>query len=105
MSDAANERPRIALLGVPIEIGASQAGTVMGPNALRTAGIARLLEQLEFAVEDHGDLARSAIVADGPVPDNAKYYDEVKSWIRVLSEHAYTLARSGALPIFMGADH
>jgi arginase len=29
----------------------------------------------------------------------------VKSWIRVLSEHAYTIARSGALPIFMGGDH
>ena len=37
MSDAIN-KPRIALLGVPIEIGASQAGTLMGPAALRTAG-------------------------------------------------------------------
>ena len=34
------DNPRIALLGVPIEIGASQAGTLMGPAALRTAGIA-----------------------------------------------------------------
>ena len=39
MSDATT-KPRIALLGVPIEIGASQAGTLMGPAALRTAGIA-----------------------------------------------------------------
>ncbi|HEY6754143.1 MAG TPA: arginase, partial [Pseudolabrys sp.] len=52
------KKPRIALLGVPIEIGASQAGTLMGPAALRTAGIARLLQELEFTVEDHGDLAR-----------------------------------------------
>ena len=44
---------RIALLGVPIEIGASQAGTLMGPAALRTAGIARLLEQMGIPVEDH----------------------------------------------------
>ena len=36
MSDA--NAPRIALLGVPIEIGASQLGTLMGPDALRTAG-------------------------------------------------------------------
>ena len=49
--------PRIALLGVPIEIGASQPGTLMGPAALRTAGIARLLEQMGISVEDHGDLA------------------------------------------------
>src|ERR1044071_1112663 len=105
MPDATIDQQRIALLGVPIEIGASQAGTLMGPAALRTAGIARLLEELEFAVEDHGDLARPNIVADGPPPENAKYYDEVKSWIRVLSEHAYAIARSGAIPIFMGGDH
>src|SRR6201991_65999 len=105
MSDTSANQQRIALLGVPIEIGASQAGTLMGPAALRTAGIARLLEELEFTVEDPGDLARPNIVADGPSPENAKYYDEVKSWIRVLSEHAFTIARTGAVPIFMGGDH
>src|SRR6478609_7153079 len=102
MPEATANQQRIALLGVPIEIGASQAGTLMGPAALRTAGIARLLEQLEFTVEDHGDLPRPSIVADGPVPSNAKYYDEVKSWVRALSEQAFALARSGAIPIFMG---
>ena len=45
MSEADTSKPsRIALLGVPIEIGASQPGPLMGPDALRTAGIARLLE-------------------------------------------------------------
>jgi arginase len=97
--------PRIALLGVPIEIGASQAGTLMGPAALRTAGIARVLEQLGFAVEDHGDIAIPAVTADGPAPDNAKFYDDVKTWIRTLSERSFALASSGAIPIFMGGDH
>jgi arginase len=46
----------IALLGVPIEVGASQKGALMGPAALRTAGLSALLESLGFAVEDHGDL-------------------------------------------------
>jgi arginase len=97
--------PHIALLGIPIEIGASQAGTLMGPAALRTAGIARVLDQLGFVVEDHGDLAISKIISDKPPPANAKFYDEVKTWIRLLSERAYHLARSGAVPIFMGGDH
>ena len=57
MSDA---QPRIALLGIPIEIGASQLGTLMGPDALRTAGIGRILDQLGFDVEDHGNLASLA---------------------------------------------
>jgi len=102
MSDA----PRIALLGVPIEIGASQLGTLMGPDALRTAGIGRILRQLGFAVEDHGNMARPDAAGDeGPPPPNAKYYDAIKGWIRALSERAYALARSGAVPIFMGGDH
>jgi arginase len=106
MSAAETSGNRIALLGVPVEIGASQPGTLMGPGALRTAGIARLLEQLEFEVEDHGDLAIDRGAAgeeQGPV--NARHYDEVKSWVRLLSERAWLLARSGAIPIFMGGDH
>jgi arginase len=104
MSDTSTPS-RIALLGVPIEIGASQAGTLMGPAALRTAGIARLLEQMGISVEDHGDIAIPAVVADTPPPANAKFYDEVKTWIRSLSERSFWLARSGAIPIFMGGDH
>lgn len=99
-------KPRIALLGVPIEIGASQRGTLMGPDALRTAGIGRVLDQLGFAVEDHGDLEMTAAASsDGPAPANARFYDDIKSWIRALSERAFLLARSGAVPIFMGGDH
>ena len=43
--------------------------------------------------------------AEGPPPANAKYYDTIKGWIRALSERSYSLASSGAVPIFMGGDH
>ncbi len=102
----APKNSRIALLGVPIEIGASQMGTLMGPDALRTAGIGRVLEQLGFCVEDHGNLAPpGSLAAEEPPPANAKYYGDIKGWIRALSERAFQLARSGAIPIFMGGDH
>ncbi|MCG6207657.1 arginase [Rhodopseudomonas sp. HC1] len=97
---------RVALLGVPIEIGAGLRGTVMGPAALRTAGIGRVLEQLRFTVEDHGDMARPPVTrSDDPAPANANYYDEVKSWTGAISARAYELAQSGAVPLFMGGDH
>ena len=101
-----SKSPRIALLGVPVEVGASQPGTLMGPAALRTAGIGRVLEQLGFAVEDHGDLAIPTVAsAEGPPPANAKFYEDIKRGIRSLSERAWQLARTGAVPIFMGGDH
>ncbi len=106
MSESHPSKPRIALLGIPIEIGASQAGTLMGPAALRTAGIGRILDQLGFCVEDHGDMAAPGIApAEERAPANAKYYDEIKGWIRALSARSYDLARSGAVPIFLGGDH
>lgn len=111
MADADTSKgPTIALLGVPIEIGASQAGTLMGPAALRTAGIARVLEQLGLTVEDYGDMATpgkaaTQASANDPSPANAKYYDEIKAWIRELSARAFQIASSGAIPIFMGGDH
>jgi len=103
---AADSARRVALLGVPIEIGAGLRGTLMGPAALRTAGLGRVLDQLGFAVEDHGDMTRPAAGGGNePVPANANDYGEVRSWVGAVSARAYELARSGAVPLFMGGDH
>ena len=97
---------KIAILGVPIDIGASQRGTLMGPAALRTAGLLTLLETMGLDVEDRGDLSirEVAELADAP-PANASHYREIQRWTRALSAHAYELTRSGAIPIFLGGDH
>jgi arginase len=93
-------------LGAPVEVGASQRGTLMGPAALRTAGLAPLLESLGFAVEDHGDLSMADLtLTDEAPPPNTKHYREISAWIRALSARAYRLARSGAVPLFLGGDH
>jgi arginase len=97
---------RIALLGAPIDIGASQRGTLMGPAALRTAGLLTLLDGLGFEVQDHGDISISdtAELGDAP-PDNARHYREIQRWTQTLSARACELAQSGAIPIFLGGDH
>lgn len=108
MNDAFNsDRPRrIAVLGAPIEIGASQRGTLMGPAALRTAGLLTLLDGLGFAVDDHGDISIDGFAGlDDEPPDNARHYREIQRWVRAVSGRAYELARTGAIPIFLGGDH
>jgi arginase len=96
----------IALLGAPIDMGASQRGTLMGPAALRTAGLLAVLESLGFAVTDYGDLSVAGMtnLKDLP-PDNANHYREIQRWTRALSRRGYEVARSGHLPIFLGGDH
>jgi arginase len=104
--NASAQSKKIAVLGAPIEIGASQMGTLMGPDALRTAGLLTLLESLGFAVEDHGNLSVQGIapLKDIP-PENTRHYREIQRWIGAISARAYQLARSGAIPIFLGGDH
>ena len=104
--NASEPEKKIAVLGAPIEIGASQRGTLMGPAALRTAGLLTVLEELDFTVEDHGDLTVDGVapLTDIP-PENTKHYREIQRWIRTISARAYDLAKTGAIPIFLGGDH
>jgi len=97
---------RIAVLGAPIDMGASQRGTLMGPAALRTAGLLTLLETLGFDVADYGDLSVRDMVdlVDTP-PEKANHYREIQRWTRALSSRGYEIARTGAIPIFLGGDH
>jgi len=87
-------------------MGASQRGTLMGPAALRTAGLSTVLESLGFAVTDHGDVSAADMtdLGDHP-PSNANHYREIQRWTRALSRRAYEVARSRQLPIFLGGDH
>src|SRR3982750_114896 len=98
--------PRVALIGVPVEIGASQRGTLMGPAALRTAGLSTVLTALGLEVKDHGDIGIADVAElEDPPPDNARHYREIQRWVRALSRRSFELARSGAVPIFLGGDH
>src|ERR1700748_2070228 len=56
MTDVSESRAprRIAVIGAPIDMGASQRGTLMGPAALRTAGLVTVLDSLGFEVGAHG---------------------------------------------------
>jgi arginase len=97
---------RIGVLGAPIDMGASQRGTLMGPAALRTAGLLTLLQSLGYEVTDHGDLSMAMVTdAFDPPPVKANHYREIQRWTRLLSQHGYELARAGAIPIFLGGDH
>lgn len=94
-----------ALLGAPIETGASQPGCIMGPASLRTAGLARVLGDLGWQVSDLGDLGIPAVA---PLPHaNAALHHlaETRAWIEVLTPAAHAAARDHDLPIFMGGDH
>ncbi|WP_245930670.1 arginase [Methylobacterium radiodurans] len=89
---------RIVVIGAPIEVGTSEPGALMGPAALRTAGLILSLRDLGHEVVDAGD------VAPGLVPE-ARGLPAVAAWTRALARAVETALDAGGLPLVMGGDH
>ncbi|MFF9550628.1 arginase [Methylobacterium fujisawaense] len=88
----------IALIGAPIEVGTSEPGALMGPAALRTAGLVRALSELGHSVTDRGDVA-----PEGPA--GMRGLDGVAAWTRALSRVVEGALDAGSLPLTAGGDH
>ncbi len=93
-----------ALIGAPTDVGASERGASMGPEALRVAGIERRLEEYGLEVVDRGNLA-------GPgnpnLPPDAGYRHlaEVVEWNRLVHDAVHAELAAGHLPVLLGGDH
>jgi len=98
----------VSLLGIPLELGAAEAGSIMGPAALRTAGLPALLSEMGYDMVDHGDLPQPAPADHGLMGDDAeacRNAGHIAAWTRIIHDRAYEMARSGGVPVFMGGDH
>jgi arginase len=97
-------RPTAALIGAPTDVGASERGASMGPEALRVAGLARRLQEYGLEVVDRGNLAGPG----NPVqpPENGyRHLDEVVFWNRLVHDAVFAELREERLPALLGGDH
>ena len=96
--------PTVALIGAPTDIGAGHRGAVMGPEALRVAGIAEALRERGVTVEDRGNLT-------GPMnpwlpPLNGyRHLPQVVEWNEAAMRAVEAELDAGNLPVLMGGDH
>ncbi len=94
------------LVGLPFDLGAAGRGSAFGPAALRAAGLPGRLRDRGWGVEDHGDLASPPISDIGDcLAGHAHHRGAVAAWTQAIHDRAYTTARAGTLPVFMGGDH
>ncbi|MXU63979.1 arginase [Oceanomicrobium pacificus] len=93
------------LIGAPVQSGASQPGCLMGPDALRTAGLAEALADLGHRVTDLGNAA--PVDMSPPAHRNDAIHDlgETAGWCASLQDRARAAMADGALPVFLGGDH
>jgi arginase len=97
--------PRIAsLIGAPTDVGASDRGASMGPEAMRVAGIHAALTQRGLDVVDCGN------VSGPPNPGLMKVNGyrnlaEVTAWNHEVHDAVYRELSEHRLPILLGGDH
>lgn len=97
-------RPCI-LIGAPIDTGQRRPGCLMGPAALRVAGLAQALADLGHPVRDLGDLAPDPVPDPGWTANPALHHlPETLGWAAALARAAQAAMAQG-LPIFLGGDH
>jgi arginase len=94
----------VALIGVPTDVGASDRGASMGPEALRVAGLRERLQAHGLVVHDRGNLSGPANPWLPPV-DGYRHLAEVAQWNRKAHEAVHAELTAGRLPIMLGGDH
>jgi arginase len=105
---ASRNRRTVPILGACLELGAASPGAMMGPQALRTAGLARMLADLGHRVSDRGTLHEVEPVAVAMAPRHAercRHLEAIAGWTRRIHDYSYAMAENGALPLVLGGDH
>ncbi|MBS0416597.1 MAG: arginase [Proteobacteria bacterium] len=93
-----------ALIGAPTDVGASDRGSSMGPEALRVAGFGAALERHGLKVIDRGNVSGPPNPWLPPV-DGYRHLNEVFEWNRAVHEAMYRELVQENLPILLGGDH
>jgi arginase len=97
-------KPHPILIGAPIDSGQQRDGCLMGPAAIRVAGLARSLSDLGITSEDWGDVT-PAPLRGVTCPNPAVHHlAETVAWTEALAAQGAAAMKTG-LPIFMGGDH
>lgn len=95
----------VCLLGAPAQSGTYRRGCVMGPDALRTAGIAETLESLGHRVAEDRNLSPDAVDIDDAAFAPAHHVGETAGWARAIRRAVGDALRAGHVPVLMGGDH
>ncbi len=97
----------IAIIGVPLDLGAGRRGVDMGPSAIRYAGLNERLAQLGHRVRDLGNISVPLAEECSPpaLDERLRYLDPIIAVNRKLAERVAAVVADGALPVVLGGDH
>jgi arginase len=96
---------KVAIVGVPLDLGGNRRGVDMGPSAIRLTSLATRIKMLGYDVIDTGDV-------DVPLPEEAHFGDSKKKYAKEIAEACQALCdrvhaalQDGRIPVTLGGDH
>lgn len=96
----------ISIIGVPMDLGQTRRGVDMGPSAIRYAGVTERLEQLNYIIDDLGDIeiARAQKVTEHQ-EGNLRNLKGVSDASEKLAAKVDEVITKGDFPLVLGGDH
>lgn len=94
---------KISVLGVASDLGANIAGARLGPDAIRVAGLHRVLRGLGYLTEDAGNLTVPLRLfgTDGAT----NYLREITALNQSIIKSCSKSLENGVIPLTLGGDH
>ncbi|MBI3858117.1 MAG: arginase family protein [Planctomycetes bacterium] len=96
---------KVAIIGVPLDLGGNRRGVDMGPSALRLTHLSTRLKILGYDVVDTGDI-------DVPLPEEChlgdtkkKFAKEIGEVCQALCDRVVKVMGEGRIPVALGGDH
>lgn len=99
------DRPRIQIIGVPIDLGASRRGTDGGPSALRIAGLGEQLQGLGYQLAVEKNIAVPIMESCSEFESGMRYKPEILQVCIELAEQTRNALAIGDIPLIIGGDH
>ena len=95
----------IAIIGVPMALGAGRPGAAMGPSAIRVAGLGARLAQLGYPIEGRGNVPVDQAESIPPGPKSSRHLPQIAASCGRVAELVYESLEQGKLPLVLGGDH
>ncbi len=96
---------KVAMIGVPMDLGGGRRGVDMGPSAIRIAGLEDGLRRLGLQYEDRGNLAVPAPESREPRDPRARFLGEISRACQRLRVKVEKVLEDGVFPLVFGGDH
>ncbi len=102
---APGRRSRVAVIGVPMDLGSNLRGVDMGPSAIRIAGVVEQLRELGCRIKDFGNVAvpHASVVGIGSA--SMRYAEPIKMTCELLATAIESSLEDSNTPVVLGGDH